>query len=82
MNTILETEKLSLDLHKMSRYEAREYLDLMLSSLPHEIREVTVIHGHHKGSVLLDMVRRDYRHSRISKKFVCMNPGITCFLLS
>ncbi len=74
---ITDAERVTIDLHDMELLEATYYLEKLFETLSEDIKEVVVIHGYHKGQVLLNMVRKDFKHPRIKKKVVPMNKGIT-----
>lgn len=78
---IPEENKVTIDLHDMELLEARYYLDKLFETLPDDILEVVVIHGYRKGQVLLNMVRKDFKHPRIKQKIIPFNKGITLFLV-
>lgn len=78
---IPEDKRISIDLHNMELLEAEYYLNKLFETLPQDILEVVVIHGYRKGHILLDMVRKDFKHPRIKKKVIPFNKGITLFLL-
>lgn len=80
-NVFYENGRLVIDLHQCLVDEARVLLSQQLDMLPQNINEVKVIHGFHQGSALLEMVRNDFRHRRISKKYRGLNKGITVFYL-
>ena len=60
----------TIDLHDMELEEAKYYLDKLFETLPDDIMEIVVIHGYRKGQVLLNMVRKDFKHPRIKKKII------------
>lgn len=72
-----EEERVTIDLHDMKLLEATYHLEKLFETLPENIKEVIVIHGYHKGQVLLNMVRKDFKNPRIKKKVIPMNKGIT-----
>lgn len=72
-----EEKRVTIDLHDMELLEATYYLEKLFETLPENIKEVVVIHGYHKGQVLLNMVRKDFKNPRIKKKVIPMNKGIT-----
>ncbi len=76
-----EDKRITIDLHDMELLEARYYLDKLFETLPDDILEVVVIHGYHKGQVLLNMVRKDFKHPRIKQKVIPFNKGTTLFLV-
>lgn len=75
-------ERLIIDLHDMQALEAQYYLDKFITTAPQNIKEIIVIHGYKKGQVLLNMVRKEFKHKRISKKVIPFNKGITLFFLN
>lgn len=78
---ILEEDKVTIDLHDMELLEATYHLEKLFETLPANIKEVIVIHGYHKGQVLLNMVRKEFKHPRIQKKVIPLNKGITLLYL-
>lgn len=80
-NVYYEDSRLVVDLHQLLVEEARILLVQQLDMLPISIKEVKVIHGFHHGNALLDMLKKDFKHKRISSKYRGMNKGITIFYL-
>ena len=78
---IPDDKRVTIDLHDMELLEAEYYLDKLFETLPEDIQEVVVIHGYRKGQVLLNMVRKDFKHPRIKQKVIPLNKGITLFLV-
>ena len=74
---VTEEERITIDLHDMELLEATYHLEKLFETLPKNIKEVVVIHGYHKGQVLLNMVRKEFNHPRIKKKVIPINKGIT-----
>ena len=72
--------RIELDLHLQTEDSARKILTSTLKNLPDDVTEIDVIHGYHGGSTLRDMVRR-YNNSRIERKIIGMNPGVTTFII-
>ena len=73
--------KSEINLHDMQVLEAEYYLDKFISTLPENIKEVTVIHGYKKGQAILNMVRKEFKHKRIKSKVIPYNKGTTIFYL-
>ena len=73
--------RVEINLHDMQVLEAEYYLDKLFETLPDDVEEVVVIHGYRKGQVLLNMVRKDFKHPRIKQKVIPINKGITLFLV-
>lgn len=69
-----------IDLHGNTVESARKLLTEELKRLPADVRELTVIHGYHSGTVLMQFVR-SYKNKRIEKKILGINNGETIFLL-
>lgn len=74
-------EIVKVDLHKMSSIDAMKYLDLFVETVPDSIKEIVVIHGYHRGTTLLNMVRNFYNNKRVKDKYVSLNQGITSLIL-
>lgn len=73
---------LTIDLHEMTVAEAKYTLEKELNTAPCDIKIVEVIHGFHKGQEIMKMVRTEFRHPRIKRKYLTMNKGITRFELT
>ena len=76
-----ERDTLTVDLHNMNMAQAHAHLKAKLDHAPAHIKEVIVIHGYNSGTALQKMVRKDFKHPRVSRKILSLNPGITSFLL-
>ena len=67
---------LELDLHGKNTYQAKVALE---AAGTYRIR---IIHGYHGGTVLRDMVRREYgAHPRVKRVEGGFDPGITDLVL-
>ena len=77
----LKEEVITIDLLKFRVWEAMQYLNNTILVASPKIKEIVVIHGYHNGNVLLNMVRNEYRNSRVKSKFISLNPGITSLIL-
>lgn len=73
--------RLEVDIHGMVTAEAKKALEQLLSAVPQEITEITVIHGYQGGTSLQTMVRTKLKHRRIERKILGLNPGVTELLL-
>lgn len=69
-----------IDLHGHTAESAVKLLTSKLSQLSDEVREVTVIHGYHNGTKLLETVRK-FKHYRIERKILGLNNGETIFVI-
>lgn len=74
------TYSVKIDLHGHTAESAKRTLTKRLSQLSDEVREVTVVHGYHGGTKLLETVR-NFKHYRIEKKILGLNNGETVFLI-
>lgn len=74
-------EILIVDLHEMHVAEAAYYLEKAIDTAPEYIKVVEVVHGFHKGKAILNMVRKEFKHPRIERKYLVLNAGITRFEL-
>ncbi len=70
----------SIDLHGYTQSEAKQRLDSFIASNKN-VREITVIHGYQSGSVLQTYIRKQYKHARIERKMLSLNPGTTILVL-
>lgn len=77
----INSQKAEIDIHNMTRDEARRYLTAFLNRVNGSVKEVSVIHGWSGGTVLMEMVRKGFRHPKVQSKVVSMNPGITILIL-
>ena len=71
-----------IDLHGMSKEEALNYLDNTIKYIDSNIKELIVIHGYKNGSILLNMVRKEFKHDKIKRKILWLNNGVTSLLLN
>lgn len=77
-----ENEIKVIDLHGMSKEEAINYIDNTLKYIDCNIKEIVVIHGYRNGSVLLNMVRKEFENDKVKRKLLWLNNGITSLLLN
>lgn len=70
----------TIDLHGQTAESARRLLTSRLAQLSDDVREVTVIHGYHNGTKLLETVRH-FKHYRIERKILGLNNGETVFVI-
>ncbi len=74
-------EKIVLDLHDMQQDEAKFYLEKAIDTAEEKIKEIVVIHGYRQGQIILNMVRKEFRHKKIEKKVIPYNKGVTLIYL-
>ncbi len=82
MKNNVNTGIIELDIHGMTKYQAKLTIDSRLKKADNSIYRIRIIHGYHNGSELKDMVQKDYRkHKRVIRIELGMNPGITDLIL-
>lgn len=73
---------LELDLHGKNTYQAKVALEAALRRAGAGTYRIRIIHGYHGGTVLRDMVRREYgAHPRVKRVESGFDPGITDLVL-
>ena len=73
---------LELDLHGKNTYQAKVALEAALRRAGAGTYRIPIIHGYHGGTVLRDMVRREYgAHPRVKRVEGGFDPGITDLVL-
>lgn len=72
---------MSVDLHGTSAETAKSLLLSWLDHAPESVKELRVVHGSNRGTVLRDMVRNELSHPRIRSKLPALNPGETRLVL-
>lgn len=70
----------SIDIHSMTKTEAKVAIDNFIASQTGFTQEIEVIHGY-SSTILRDYVRKQYRHKRVTRKILTTNPGITILVL-
>ena len=71
-----------VDLHGKNEYQARVAIDAALRRAKTGTYRIRCIHGHHGGTVLRDMIRREYaKHPRVLRLETGVGPGVTDFVL-
>ncbi len=70
----------TVDLHNLSKEDARANLVYALETLDFDIKSLVVIHGYRSGTVIKNLVRREFDHSLVKEK-VNIDAGRTIFLL-
>jgi DNA-nicking Smr family endonuclease len=73
---------IELDIHGMTRYQAKIFLDQKLKTAKKDIYRIRVIHGYQGGTQLRDLVRGEYsRHPKVLRVEVGLNQGSTDLVL-
>jgi DNA-nicking Smr family endonuclease len=77
-----ENEVIKVDLHRMKVWEAAQYLNMIVTIAPKEVKEIIVIHGYRSGKELMNMVRNDFTNKRVQRKYLSLNHGVTSLILN
>ncbi len=78
----VDTGVVELDIHGMTKYQAKLRIDSLLKTIKSNVYRIRIIHGYHSGTELKDMVRKDYRkHPRVIRVEIGLNQGITELIL-
>lgn len=73
---------IEIDVHGMNQFQAKTRINAALKKANSSTYLIRIIHGYHNGTVLRDMIRKEYRsHPRILRVELTMNPGITELVL-
>ncbi|MBQ8451969.1 MAG: DNA mismatch repair protein MutS [Clostridia bacterium] len=70
----------SVDLHQMTKEESRAELVYTLNSLDTDTKCLVVIHGYHGGTVIKNLVKKEFKHPRIAEK-ITLDAARTIFLI-
>ena len=71
-----------LDLHGKNEYQARIAIDAALRRAITGTYRIRSIHGHHGGTALRDMIRREYgKHPRVLRLETGVGAGVTDLVL-
>jgi DNA-nicking Smr family endonuclease len=70
-----------IDLHDSTVLQAQQILKSFIASLDRNVTEVRVIHGYRGGKSLQKFVRNGFKHKRVEKVMLDLNPGITILKL-
>ena len=71
-----------IDLHGKNEYQARVAVDAALRRAKAGTYRIRCIHGHHGGTALRDMLRRDYaKHPGVRRIETGLGPGVTDLVL-
>ena len=67
-----------VDLHGKNEYQARIAIDAALRRAKTGTYRIRCIHGHHGGTALRDMIRREYgKHPRVLRLETGVGAGVT-----
>lgn len=81
MKYIAEENRKKIDLHGMTKEEAKYILEEEIELAEEHIKMIIVVHGYSLGSTLLNMVRTELESSRIERIENTENPGVTFIYL-
>ena len=71
-----------LDIHNMNKAQAVAAIDAKLRRAGGDVYRLRIIHGYHGGTVLRDMVRKNYKvHPKVRRFELGLNQGETDFVL-
>ncbi len=78
----MNTGIVEVDIHGMTKYQAKIYLDNQLKKAKKDIYRIRVIHGYQSGTHLRDLVRGEYsRHPKVLRIEIGLNQGSTDLIL-
>ena len=69
-----------VDLHNLTKEDARAELVYAVETVDFDIVALVVIHGYHGGTVIKNLVRKEFSHNLISEK-INLDAGRTIFKL-
>lgn len=73
---------LELNIHTMTAYQAKVYIDSQLKKADKSIYRLRIIHGYNNGTRLKEMVQKEYRNNKkVIRIEIGLNPGITDLVL-
>ena len=58
------TGNIELDLHGLRAEEAKKKIDQVLKAADKSVYRIKLIHGHHRGHGIKDMIWDEYTHNR------------------
>lgn len=70
----------TVDLHKMTKEEAKASLIYELNSVDFDIKCLVVIHGYHGGTVIKNLVRKEFSSELVQEK-INLDAARTIFIL-
>lgn len=72
---------LTLDLHGKNTYQAKLTVDALLRRAGTGTYRIRLIHGHHGGTALRDLLRSEYAHHPKVKRLISSSDGATELVL-
>ena len=70
----------TLDLHNMTKEDAKANLIYALNSVDFDIKCLVVVHGYHGGTIIKNLVRKEFISPLIQEK-INLDAGRTIFVL-
>ena len=71
-----------LDIHGLTKFQAKTYIDLTLKKLDRSVYKLRIIHGYHGGTELKSMIRGVYKnHPKVKRIEYSLNQGETDLIL-
>lgn len=70
----------TVDLHNMTKEDAKANLIYALSTTDYDIKCLVVVHGYHGGTIIKNLVRKEFFSEEIKEK-INLDAGRTIFLL-
>ena len=71
-----------IDVHGMTKAQAVQLIDARLRQAGPSVYRLRIIHGYHGGTVLRDMIRREYgKNTKVKRIEFGMNQGETDLVL-
>lgn len=79
---MLSSGIIEIDVHGMNQYQAKMKIQSVLKRLNSSVYIIRIIHGYHNGTILRDMLRREFRsHPKIKRIELSLNQGITDLII-
>lgn len=73
---------MEVDIHGMTKYQAKIFLESRIKSASNGVYRIRVVHGYHGGTELRDMVRGEIaKNKKVLRIELCLNPGETDLVL-
>ena len=70
----------TVDLHNQTKEDARINLIYAIETADFDIKALVVIHGYHGGTIIKNLVRKEFNHEIIAEK-INLDAGRTIFML-
>lgn len=79
---MLSSGIIEINVHGMNQYQAKMKIQSVLKRLNSSVYIIRIIHGYHNGTILRDMLRREFRsHPKIKRIELSLNQGITDLII-